>query len=65
MLPRPGPFVKKLTYKKRIDNYTVICYNLNIIKKGENKMDAMILLQLMTGFTLWAIVEILECLYLD
>lgn len=28
-------------------------------------MDTMILLEMMTGFTLWAIVEILECLYLD
>ena len=28
-------------------------------------MDTMILLEMMIGFTLWAIVEILERLYLD
>lgn len=33
-------------------------------KKGENKMDAMILLEIAMGFTLWAIVEVAERLYL-
>lgn len=35
-----------------------------IKKKGENKMDAMILLEMVMGFTLWAIVEVAERLYL-
>ena len=36
-----------------------------IKKKGGNKMDTMILLEMAMGFTLWAIVEVAERLFLD
>ena len=55
--------VKKLTFDLGVDKHIILRYNKK--KKGGNKMDTMILLEMAMGFTLWAIVEVAERLFLD